>query len=139
MKENVFTVTLGIIGGAVSWLFGGWTAALATLVAFMIADFLTGLIVAAVFHKSKKSESGTLSSSAGWKGLCKKGMTLVVVFIAYQIDKIAGTAFVKDAVIIAYIITELISITENAGLMGVPIPKVITKAIEVLKSKSDGV
>lgn len=139
MKENIFTGILGVIGGFIASLFGGWSAALTTLIIFMVIDYITGLVVAGVFHKSQKSDSGMLSSSAGWKGLCKKGMTLVVVFIAYQIDKIAGTAFVKDAVIIAYIITELISITENAGLMGVPIPKVITKAIEVLKSKSDGV
>ena len=137
MKENVFTGVIGVVGSFVASLFGGWSAALTTLIIFMVIDYITGLVVAGVFHKSQKSDSGTLSSNAGWKGICKKGMTLIVVIVAYQIDKVAGTTFVKDAVIIAYIANEAISITENAGLMGVPIPAPITKAIEVLHSKSE--
>lgn len=135
MKENIFTAVLGVIGSFIASLFGGWSAALTTLIIFMVIDYMTGLVVAGVFHKSQKSDSGTLSSKASWKGLCKKFMTLVVVIVAYRIDKMAGTTFVKDAVIIAYIANEAISITENAGLMGVPIPAPITKAIEVLKNK----
>lgn len=64
--------TIGVFGGAIAALLGGWTTSLATLVAFMIIDYISGVIVAGVFHKSKKTESGSLKSVAGAKGLCKK-------------------------------------------------------------------
>jgi toxin secretion/phage lysis holin len=103
----------------------------------MAIDYLTGILVAAVFHKSSKSKTGALDSKAGWKGLTKKGMVLLIVLIAHRLDLVIGSTFVKDAVTIAYIANETISIVENAGLMGLPIPSVITNAIEVLKQKSD--
>ena len=129
---------LGAVGAFISNLFGGWDMALTTLAIFMGIDYLTGLIVAGVFHKSGKSENGALESRAGWKGLCRKGATLLVVLVAVRLDLAMGTAILKDAVVIAYIANETISIIENAGLMGLPIPKVITKAIDVLQSKSEG-
>ena len=128
---------LGAVGAFISNLFGGWDMALTTLVIFMGIDYLTGLIVAGVFKKSGKSENGALESRAGWKGLCRKGATLLVVLVAVRLDLAMGTAILKDAVVIAYIANETISIIENAGLMGLPIPKVITKAIDVLQSKGD--
>ncbi|MBR5582982.1 MAG: phage holin family protein [Lachnospiraceae bacterium] len=137
MKASLLTI-LGVLGATISSLFGGWDAALTTLMIFMGVDYLTGLIVAGVFHKSTKTESGSLESKAGWKGLCRKGMTLLIVLIACRIDLVMGTNFVRDAVVIGYIANETISIVENAGLMGLPIPSVITKAIEVLKKKSEG-
>lgn len=106
-----------------------------TLVIFMGIDYVTGLIVAGVFHNSGKTESGALESRAGWKGLCRKGMTLLIVLIACRLGLIMNTNFVKDAVVIGYIANETISIVENAGLMGLPIPTTIVKAIEVLKKK----
>ena len=100
-------------------------------------DYATGLIVAGVFHKSEKTENGALESRAGWKGLCRKGVSLLVVLVACRLDMIMGSNFIRDATVIAFIANETISIIENAGLMGVPIPSVITKAIEVLKKKSE--
>ena len=125
------------MGGAIATAFGGWDAALTTLVIFMTIDYVTGLIVAGVFHTSTKTNTGALESRAGWKGLCKKGMTLLIVLIACRLDLIMGTNFVRDAVVIGYIVNESISIIENAGLMGLPIPKVIVKAIEVLRQQSE--
>ena len=90
-----------------------------------------------MFHRSGKSESGALESHAGWKGLLKKGVTLLVVLVACRLDLLMGSTFIRDAVIIAFIVNEVISIAENAGLMGIRIPKVITGAIEVLKRKSE--
>ena len=124
-----------VIGGMISQAFGGWDAALITLLIFMAIDYVSGLIVAGVFQASDKSESGSLSSIACWQGLLKKGMTLVIVLVAAQLDKVLGTAFVRDAVVIAYIVNETISIIENAGLMGLPIPDVIMSAIEQLQGK----
>lgn len=137
MKEKICTV-LGIIGGTISAAFGGWDAALITLMIFMAIDYITGLVVAGVFHKSPKTDGGALESRVGWKGLCRKGMTLLIVLIACRLDLVMGSTFIRDAAIIAFIANETISIIENAGLMGVPIPKVITRAIEVLKKKADG-
>jgi toxin secretion/phage lysis holin len=136
LKAFILTV-IGVIGGFVTTLFGGWSAALTTLIIAMAIDYLSGIIVAGVFNKSIKSETGALESKAGWKGLFRKGMTLLIVLIAYRLDLAVGTTFIKDAVIIAYIANEVISITENAGLMGVPIPKPILKGIDILKQKSE--
>lgn len=134
MKAYVTTI-MGVVGGFFASLFGGWDAALTTLVIFMGIDYITGLVVAGVFHNSGKTESGALESKAGWKGLCRKGMTLLMVLIGCRLDIIMNTNFVKDAVVIAYIVNEVISIIENAGLMGLPIPSAIEKAIEVLTNK----
>lgn len=132
LKTVILTV-IGVVGSAMSALFGGFDAAFVTLLIFMAVDYITGLIVAGVFHKSSKSASGALDSSAGWKGLCKKGVTLLVVLVSVRLDLMMNTHFIRDGVIIAYIANEGLSIIENAGLMGVPIPDAITKAIEVLK------
>jgi len=136
MKAKILTC-IGIIGSWIASLFGGWDAALVTLVIFMGVDYVTGLIVAGVFKTSKKTETGTLESHAGWKGLCKKGVTLLIVLVACRLDLVMGSSFIRDAVIIAFIANETISIIENAGLMGIPIPAVIMRAIEVLKNKAE--
>lgn len=137
MKENIFFTIIGVIGGAISTVFGGWSAAMTTLLIFMGIDYITGLIVAGVFNNSPKTENGALESRAGWKGLCRKCVTLLMVLIACRLDMALGSTFIKDAVVIAYIANETISIIENAGLMGIPIPSVIKKAIEVLKARSE--
>ena len=128
----------GVIGGMISQAFGGWDAALITLLIFMAIDYVSGLIVAGVFQASDKSASGSLSSIACWQGLFKKGMTLVIVLVAARLDIVLGTEFVRDAVVIAYIVNETISIIENAGLMGLPVPDVIMSAIEQLQGKRNG-
>ena len=137
MMKNGLCTIVGTVGGFIASLFGGWDTALATLLIFMAVDYATGLIVAGVFHKSQKTENGALESRAGWKGLCRKGTSLLVVLVAYRLDLVIGTNFVKDATIIAFIANETISIIENAGLMGAPIPAVIVKAIDVLKQMAD--
>ena len=137
MKSNILYSTVGVVGGVIAAMFGGWSDALITLIVFMSIDYATGLIVAGVFKKSKKSESGALESRAGFKGLCQKGVALLIVLVAVRLDIIMHTSYIKDAVIIAFVVNESISIIENAGLMGIPIPSVIEKAIDVLKSESE--
>lgn len=136
MKETICTV-IGMAGSFIAGLFGGWDAAIGTLLLFMAVDYITGLIVAGVFHNSGKTESGALESGAGWQGLCRKGVTLLVVLVACRLDLIMGSNFIRDGVVIAFIANETISIVENAGLMGVPMPGVILQAIEVLKKKNE--
>lgn len=136
LKTTICT-GIGVVGSTVASAFGGWDAAMITLVCMMVVDYLTGVLVAGVFHNSPKTESGALESKAGWKGLCRKGVTLLIVLVAARLDIILGTGFIRDAVIIGYIANETISIIENAGLMGVPIPEAIKKAIEVLQQKGE--
>ncbi|HWP51668.1 MAG TPA: phage holin family protein [Clostridia bacterium] len=131
------TTIIGMIGAAVAALLGGWDMALQTLIGFMAVDYITGFVVAAVFHKSTKTEGGALSSAAGLRGLFKKGGMLMLVYVACRLDLLTGTAYMRDAVVIALVANETISITENLGLMGVPIPGVVTTAIETLKKKEN--
>ena len=129
--------TIGAIGSWIASLFGGWSTDLTTLVIFMAIDFITGLIVAGIFKKSKKSENGALESKVGLIGLAKKTMILLMVLIAARLDLLMGIDYIRTGLIIAFICNETISITENAGLIGVPIPKPIMNAIDILKSKDD--
>lgn len=138
MTKNILISIIGVIGSAIASAFGGWTTGLTTLVIFMAIDYITGLIVAGVFHKSTKTETGTLESRAGFKGLCRKGAMLLVVLVAYRLDLAVGTAYIKDAVIIAFMANEAISIIENAGLMGVPMNDTLKNAIDVLQKKGSG-
>ena len=136
MKQTICTA-VGLAGSVIANLFGGWDDALTTLLIFMVIDYVSGLIVAGIFKKSPKTDTGALESKAGWKGLCRKGMTLLFVLIAYRLDLTIGTSYIRDAVIIAFIANETISLVENAGLMGVPLPAVITKAVDILQRKSE--
>lgn len=135
MKLSVCSI-VGVIGSAISALLGGWDSSLATLLIFMGIDYFSGLIVAGIFHKSTKTDTGTLESNTGFKGICRKGMILLIVLVAHRLDLAVSTSYIRDAVIIAFIANELISIVENAGLMGVPMPDVIVKAIDILQNKS---
>lgn len=135
MKEGICTF-IGVVGSVIASFFGGWDTGLITLVTFMAVDYFSGLVVAGVFKKSPKTETGALESKAGWKGLCRKCMTLLFVLIAYRLDMVIGVSYIRDAVIIGFVANELISIVENAGLMGLPIPDVISKAIDVLTRKA---
>ena len=131
--KNAICTSIGVVGSLVASLFGGWTASLTTLIIFMMIDYASGLIVAGVFHKSPKTETGALESRAGFKGLIRKFMILFFVLIGYRLDVAVGTTYIRDAVCITFIANELLSIVENAGLMGIPIPSVITNAIDILK------
>lgn len=131
--KNAICTSIGIVGSIIASLFGGWTASLTTLLIFMGIDYVTGLIVAGVFHMSPKTETGALESRAGFKGLIRKFMILLFVLIGYRLDVAVGTTYIRDAVCIAFIANELLSIIENAGLMGIPIPPVISQGIDILK------
>lgn len=135
--KHLLIIGSGVIGSLITSLFGGWMIALETLLIFMLIDYLTGLTVAGVFHKSSKTNNGGLESYAGFKGLCRKVGILVCVSVAYRLDLVMGTTYLKDVVCIAFIVNESISIIENIGLIGVPIPKQLTKAIEILKERSE--
>lgn len=136
MKLGFLTST-GVVGGTITSFFGGWSSALTTLIMFMLADYISGILLAGVFKNSPKSKDGGLDSKVGAKGLCKKIGILVLVSISYRIDLILGTDYIKECVIFGFIANETLSITENIGLMGVPLPNIIKKAISILNERCD--
>ena len=134
MKNGVCTL-FGLVGGALAAAFGGWDAALAALLVCIAVDYVSGSIVALVFHNSSKSETGAYNSAYGLKGLCKKGLMLLFVLVAVQVDALMGVDYVRDAVCIGFCSNEVLSITENLGLAGVPMPQAVVNALEQLQKK----
>lgn len=136
MKEKLcFTLGVGALGAWIANLFGGWTLAMTTLLIFMCVDYVTGLIVAAA-GKSLKSTNGGLSSKVGLIGLAKKFMIMLMLLVACRLDMLIGTNYIKDMACIAFVLNELISITENVGLF-IDLPPIFKKAIDILKSKTE--
>lgn len=137
VKVRVLAATGAVGSFIINTLLGGWTEDIATLLIFMAIDFIMGLLIAGIWHRSGKSETGALNSVSAWKGLCRKGCSLLVVMVAYRLDLTLGTEYIKTGVTIAFIANEAISIVENYGIMGGPMPAMLKKAIEVLQSKAE--
>lgn len=126
-----FRPVAAAVGAALSYLFGGWNALLGVLLAFVVADYLTGVAAAAV--------EGKLNSAIGFKGIAKKVGVFLVVAVAHLADTVLGDqSLIMDAAIFWYLANELLSITENAGRIGVPIPPAISRAVEVLRGRGEG-
>ena len=129
---------VGAVGsGIIALLWGGWAQPMTVLCILMALDYVSGLVVALVFRRSPKTENGGASSVVGLKGLLRKLFLLLMVAAAYQVDKMLGTSYLRDAVAIAFICNEALSLIENAGLMGIPIPRVLLRGIEALKGKTE--
>lgn len=134
MKQSICTFA-GVVGSLAAAAFGGWDTALMALVICMGVDYISGTMVALVFHKSSKTESGSYNSAYGLKGLCKKCLMLLFVLVAVQADRLLGADYVRDAVCIGFCSNEVLSIVENLGLAGVPMPQAVVKALEQLQNK----
>ena len=134
IKESLCT-SVGIVGSMIISLLGGWDVPMQALIICMIIDYLSGLAVAGIFHKSKKSENGALNSRSGLKGLCMKCMILFIIVAIIQVGKVLNVDWLRNATIIGFISNEFISIVENAGLMGMRLPKPVYKAIDILNDK----
>ena len=135
--KNFALMTLATFGGVVAQLFGGWDALLKALLICMAVDYITGVVLAAL-GRSNKSDSGHISSHAAVTGIIKKGVVLLIVLVAAALEGATGTEFIRDTVIIFFIGSEGLSIIENAGLLGVPMPAALKKWFEVLRDKGDG-
>ncbi len=141
MKMKEIT-TLMYAAGAVclEWLagaLGGWDVYLVALIAAMVLDYLSGVLLAAFWHKSTKTETGRLESKAGWKGLVRKIMTLAFVGVGYVLDLVSGLGYVRKLVILGFFLNELLSLIENAGLMGLKLPAILLDTIEILSQKAE--
>lgn len=137
MKEW-FIVAIGAAGGAIAAALGGWDASIQALLVCMGIDFASGVLLALIFHKSSKTESGAYSSDIGAKGLARKFMVVALVVVGNMLDRVLGTHCIRDAVCIGFIANEGLSIVENVVQMGIPVPEAFTRALDVLSKKSSG-
>lgn len=129
MKQFINSVLAAIATGAV-YLFGGFDVALNCLLIAIALDYLTGIIKAYI-----KKE---LSSEIGLKGILKKVGILIVVMLGVLIDRVTGeTGAVRTLVIYYFVANEGLSIIENLGAAGVPIPAKLKKALKALKKESN--
>ena len=138
MIKTGFYGAVGILGGMFGNLFGGLDKIFYALLICSIIDFFSGGAVAVVFKNSPKTETGAAQSQAGFKGLVKKVFIYLIIVVVVQIDSVIGSnGFLRNAVIIGFMVNEVLSIIENAGLMGIKMPDAVTNAVDILKKKSE--
>ena len=137
MKEKTVCIAFGVLAPIGAKMFGAWTPNLGVVLIMMGIDMAMGLIVALFFKNSPKTENGAASSNAMLKGIMKKFGMVFVIAAAHQIDVAIGVNYIMIATIYGFIANELLSIMENAGLMGIVKSDVLTNAIEVLKDKAN--
>lgn len=131
--ENVLTwikAAFALLGGAITAALGGWDLALQVLVLFVALDYLVGLIAA----WTEKS----LSSKVGFRGIAKKVLLFVPIAICYALDQVLGQEILRSLAIFFYIANEGLSIVENLGRAGVPVPDALGGALEQMKRKGEG-
>ena len=134
MWNRVLKIACAAAGAVAGW-FGGWNATLTILVWAMAIDYATGVLVAATGH-SDKSESGGLSSKAGFVGIAKKGFIMLIVLLATLLDRAVGNSAMvfQTATTCYYIANEGLSVLENAARMDVPFPEGVRKALENMRN-----
>lgn len=132
--DKVIKGTCAVGGALIGWASGMWTQMCTVLAVCMVIDYITGLIVAAC-GKSPKTAEGGVSSAVGFRGLAKKAVILLVVLLAWLLDRATGNAVFQSAAVCYYIANEGISILENAVLIGVPVPEAMRNALEVMREK----
>lgn len=136
MKASFYTV-VGVLGACLTHFFGGIDTLLVVTGIVMGFDYVTGVIVAVVFHNSPKTATGGANSMVGFRGICKKLVMCGMIGIANLLDMALGVDFIRAGVMYAFLANETISIIENAGCMGITIPAVLRRAIDILAEKED--
>ena len=130
--KDIFKYVAAIGGSLMTYLFGGWSALIQILVAFVVIDYVTGVLAAGVRRE--------ISSTVGGRGIAKKVLIFVLVACGHMVDMALGTTdVIGDAVIYFYIANELFSILENAGAIGLPVPDILKKSIDTLKGKDQDI
>ena len=131
MREYLELI-LSTIGASFGYFFGGFDGFIHALLAFVILDYITGILAAGVQKK--------LSSSVGFKGIARKITIFIIVGVAHVVDReaLGGTALLRDAVLFFYIANEGLSILENAIEIGIPIPEIIKEKLALFHEKGKG-
>jgi toxin secretion/phage lysis holin len=127
--KNIINVITGAVVTIATYFLGGWDIAIQSLLVFIVVDYITG-VLKAIYNKE-------LNSAVGLKGIIKKVGYLLVVSISVLLDKIAGnTGAIRNIVIYFFVANEGLSILENWGNLGLPLPKQLTEALEQLKNNN---
>lgn len=116
---------------------GGWDSNLQIIFTAMVIDYITGCIVAVVFKKSQKTDTGAYASNIGLKGLMRKAGIIFAIWIGFLLQRMTGIVYIRDMLIYGFTANEVMSILENLSLMGVKTPTIITNALDVLKKKGE--
>jgi len=133
---NKIFVALGAgIGALISYV-DLWSAQVWTLGSRMIIDFVVGTLMPLLFGKSKKSKAGKLESYACRRGIVKKCVMFLMIYVSWLLSRATNVTFLPDAVCTAFIVSEVISILEHASVLGVPIPRVLLRALSVINEKA---
>jgi len=127
LNQTMLNTIAGVIGAIVTFAFGGWSEALTCLVIAMGIDYVTGV--------SSAWKEKSLNSQIGFWGLAKKGLILLIIMLAHRIDLLLDINMIMGGAIYFYIANELISIIENYGRLGLPLPEQIKNIITILKDK----
>ena len=141
-KAKTFTEVLAAIGGAIASFFTGLPAIIWVLIAVMSIDYATG-IICGLMGKSPNTENGGVSSKMAFRGLLKKALIILVVLLAALLDKAVsmgtGATFeaVAGATCLWFIASEGFSILENVASMGIPVPKILLQALEIMRQKGN--
>lgn len=135
--KNIILVAASTVGGVLVDFTGGMDTVLKALLVFMAVDYLTGITVAFIFHKSKKTIGGGASSREGFKGIIKKLCMLLLVGLAHELDSIMKVDCIRSTTVMFFLVNEGLSVLENMGLMGIKYPAFFVKALEVLREKSE--
>lgn len=134
MKElwNTMQLVISALGGWLGWFLGGCDGLLYALIAFVVIDYITGVMCAVADH--------TLSSEVGFKGICRKVLIFLLVGIANILDaQVIGTGSVlRTAIIFFYISNEGVSLLENAAHLGLPIPVKLKDILAQLHDRAEG-
>ena len=141
IARTVYLSSLTVTAAIGAWVveaLGGWDKSLQTLIAFMAIDYILGVLIALVWHKSQKTDDGRFESHASLKGLIRKFSILFVVFIAVKLDALLYDGdYVRTAVIMFFLANEGFSIIENLGIIGVPMPDTVKDAFAAIKKRSE--
>ncbi len=135
--KNFILIAVSVIGGFFVDFVGGVDTMLKALIIFMLVDYITGLMVAFIFHKSRKTKSGGASSKEGFRGIVKKMCILLLVGLSHELDLIMRVDYIRATTVIFFLANEGLSVLENVGLMDIRYPQFLKKALEVLKEKGD--
>lgn len=128
--QSILNASAGVFGAFITFAFGHWTEALTFLITVIAVDIVTG--ISASFR-----EGSGLSSAIGGFGLAKKGLILLVVLLAHRIDVSIGMEAAMGGAIYFYIVNELLSVIENFGRMGIPLPDGIKRGVTILREKGE--
>ncbi|MBG9793240.1 holin [Paenibacillus dendritiformis] len=130
MRQLALNSLSGLFGGIVAFLFGTWNPLLSLFIIAIAIDYISG--IAASLREGKG-----LSSEVGFWGLTRKGLMLFIVILAHHVDTVFGTVWIREGAISFYLANELVSIVENYGRLGLPLPPKLRKFIASLKNNED--